>query len=151
MENYHNKKKDVVIISGNDIPRIIEMNEELTRNNNELANRNHEILTKHKIKSIDVVGSIGSGKTSVISKIASILSEKKKIYVICGDITLRLDADRIQKYGAKTIQINTGRECALNAYHIKKVLDALPLDEIDLRIVEMLKFNMSLRFHSWNG
>ncbi|MBD3350222.1 MAG: hydrogenase nickel incorporation protein HypB [Candidatus Lokiarchaeota archaeon] len=119
-----------------EIPRIIEMNEDLTRDNEELAERNHKKLKKHNIKSIDVVGSIGSGKTSIISMIAEKFHTDKKIYVICGDITTRIDADRIEAHGAKTIQINTGRECALNAYHIDKVINSLPLPDIELLIIE---------------
>lgn len=112
------------------------MNEEITRDNNELASRNSKILKEHNILSIDVVGAIGAGKTALLEKIAEHLKDKKRVYVICGDITLRIDADRIQEHGAKTLQINTGRECALNAYHISKVLKALPLNEIDILFIE---------------
>lgn len=112
------------------------MNEEITKNNNELAERNSKILADHNILSIDVVGAIGAGKTALLEKISEYLKDKKKVYVICGDITLRIDADRIQEHGAKTLQINTGRECALNAYHISKVLKALPLNDIDILFIE---------------
>ncbi|MHA1819071.1 MAG: hydrogenase nickel incorporation protein HypB [Promethearchaeota archaeon] len=118
------------------IPRIIEMNEDLTRNNEELAERNHAIFKKHNIKTFDIVGAIGAGKTAILEKLTEELSKDKKVYVICGDITLRLDADRIEQHGAKTIQINTGRECALNAYHIQKVIKNLPLDNVDYLFVE---------------
>ncbi|MBN2155062.1 MAG: hydrogenase nickel incorporation protein HypB [Candidatus Lokiarchaeota archaeon] len=118
------------------MPRILEMNEDLTRDNNELASRNHKILSSHKIKTFDIVGAIGAGKTAILEKIVEHVSKDKKIYVICGDVTTRIDADRIEQHGASTIQINTGRECALNAYHIHKVIQSLPLEAIDVLFIE---------------
>ncbi|MHA1393679.1 MAG: hydrogenase nickel incorporation protein HypB [Promethearchaeota archaeon] len=112
------------------------MNEDLTQRNEELAKQNYKLLKEYNIKSYDIVGAIGAGKTAILEKIAEHAKNKKRIYVICGDITLRLDADRIQQHGAKTLQINTGRECALNAYHIYKVLQTLPLDQIDALFIE---------------
>ena len=112
------------------------MNEDLTRDNEELAVRNKAIFHGHNIKTFDVVGAIGAGKTLVLEKIVQQITPKKRVSVICGDVTLRLDADRIQKMGANTIQINTGRECALNAYHIQKAIKAIPLDDVDIVFIE---------------
>jgi hydrogenase nickel incorporation protein HypB len=88
------------------------------------------------IKSVDIVGAIGAGKTAIIEKIVELLSKKYKILVICGDITTRVDADRIQAHNAETIQINTGRECALNAYHIHQILKNRDLNNYDLVFIE---------------
>jgi hydrogenase nickel incorporation protein HypB len=119
-----------------EIARIIELNEDLLKDNEELASRNNKIFENNNIKSFDVVGAIGAGKTAILERVVKHISKNKRVYVICGDITLRIDADRIQKHGGKTIQINTGRECALNAYHISKVLSALPLNEVDVLFIE---------------
>jgi hydrogenase nickel incorporation protein HypB len=121
-----------------DIGPIIEMNEDILRDNLELANRNNAIFHKYGIKSIDIVGAIGSGKTTIIEKIAELFHNEMKIHVICGDVATSIDSDRIEKHGAKTYQINTGKECALNAYHIKEVLKnrIVALDDIDLLIIE---------------
>jgi len=121
-----------------DIGPIIEMNEDILRDNLELANRNNAIFKKYGIKSIDIVGAIGSGKTTIIEKLAELFHNDLKIYVICGDVATSIDSDRIEKHGAKTYQINTGKECALNAYHIKEVLKnrIASLNDIDLLIIE---------------
>jgi len=119
-----------------EIARIIELNEDLLKDNEELASRNNKIFENYNIKSFDVVGAIGAGKTAILERVVQHISKNKRVYVICGDITLRIDADRIQQHGGKTIQINTGRECALNAYHISKVLKALPLNEVDVLFIE---------------
>jgi len=119
-----------------EIGRIIELNEDLLKNNADLASMNKNTLEKYNIKSFDVVGAIGAGKTELLERTVERISGKKKVMVICGDITLRIDADRIQKHGGKTIQINTGRECALNAYHINKVIKSIPLEEVDILFIE---------------
>ncbi|MFX1344083.1 MAG: hydrogenase nickel incorporation protein HypB [Promethearchaeota archaeon] len=115
---------------------VVQTKMEVEKDNELLAQRNNEELKEHKIKSVDIVGAIGAGKTAIIEKMVEILSEKYRILVICGDITTRLDADRIQSYNAETIQINTGRECALNAYHIHQIIENKDLDNYDLLFIE---------------
>lgn len=106
------------------------------KDNDLLAKKINEELVENNIKSIDIVGAIGAGKTALLEKIAEKLSTKYRILVICGDITTRVDADRIEKYNVETIQINTGRECALNAYHIHKIIKNKDLKDYDLIFVE---------------
>jgi hydrogenase nickel incorporation protein HypB len=115
---------------------VVQTKREVEKDNELLAQRNNEELKEYNIKSIDVVGAIGAGKTLLIEKIVEVLSKKYRILVICGDITTRVDADRIQAHGAETIQINTGRECALNAYHIHKIIENKDLNSFDLLFVE---------------
>ena len=115
---------------------VVQTKMKVKKDNELLARQNNEELKEHNIKSIDIVGAIGSGKTAIIEKIVEIISEKYRILVICGDITTRVDADRIQAHNAETIQINTGRECALNAYHIHRIIENKDLDDYDLLFIE---------------
>jgi hydrogenase nickel incorporation protein HypB len=115
---------------------VIDTKKEVEKDNDLLAEQTNSKLKTRGIKSIDVVGAIGAGKTALLEKLTEKLSEKYKILVICGDITTRVDADRIEKNKVKTIQINTGRECALNAYHIHQVLDNQDLDNYNLIFIE---------------
>lgn len=115
---------------------VVQTKMKVKEDNELLARQNNEELKEHKIKSVDIVGAIGAGKTALIEKIVEILSEKYRILVICGDITTRVDADRIQAHNAESIQINTGRECALNAYHIHKIIENKDLDDYDLLFIE---------------
>jgi hydrogenase nickel incorporation protein HypB len=109
--------------------KIIELNEDLIENNERLANQNNQILKDNEIRSFDVVGAIGAGKTALLEIISERLAKKFKILVINGDVATRIDADRIEQHGAKTIQVNTGRECALNAFHISQILKNIDLKE----------------------
>lgn len=109
--------------------KIIELNEDLIENNERLADQNNQILKDNEIRSFDIVGAIGAGKTALLEIIAERLAKKFKILVINGDVATRIDADRIEQHGAKTIQVNTGRECALNAFHISQILKNIDLKE----------------------
>ncbi|MFX1457164.1 MAG: hydrogenase nickel incorporation protein HypB, partial [Promethearchaeota archaeon] len=115
---------------------VVQTKMEVEKDNENLAQLNNQALKKFNVKSIDIVGAIGAGKTAIIEKIVEKLSKKYRILVICGDITTRVDADRIQSHNAETIQINTGRECALNAYHIHQIIENKDLDKIDLLFIE---------------
>jgi len=116
--------------------RIIELNEDLIANNDSLAEQNRKILKELKIKSVDFVGAIGAGKTAIIESIVKEISKEYRILVVNGDVTTRIDADRIEKHGVSTIQINTGRECALNSYHISQVIKNYDLHQINLVFIE---------------
>ena len=113
------------------VSKIIELNEDLIENNERLANDNNQSLKKYNIKSFDIVGAIGAGKTAILEILSEKLSTKYKILVINGDVATRIDADRIQQHGVKTIQINTGRECALNSYHISQVIKNIDLKDYE--------------------
>ncbi len=116
--------------------KIIELNEDLIENNDRLAAQNSKLLRKKNIRAFDFVGAIGAGKTAIIESIVKRISNEYKVLVINGDVTTRIDADRIEQHGVKTIQINTGRECALNSYHISQVINHYDLSEIDILFIE---------------
>jgi hydrogenase nickel incorporation protein HypB len=118
------------------LSKIIELNEDLIENNENLAAQNKELFLKYNIKSFDIVGAIGAGKTAILEAISKEVSKNKRVLVINGDVTTRIDADRIEKHGVKTIQINTGRECALNSYHISQVINNLDLTEYNVIFIE---------------
>ncbi len=115
---------------------VIQMKKEVERENDLLAERINKTFIENNIKTFDIVGAIGAGKTAIMEKICEKISSKYRILVICGDITTRVDADRIEKHNAETVQINTGRECALNAYHIHQIIKHKDLNDYDLIFIE---------------
>ncbi|MBY9010387.1 MAG: hydrogenase nickel incorporation protein HypB [Candidatus Lokiarchaeota archaeon] len=115
---------------------VIETKKAVEKDNDLLANIIHQKFKDSNIKSYDIVGAIGAGKTALLEKILEKLSSKYRVLVICGDITTRVDADRIKKHKAETIQINTGRECALNAYHIHQIIKNKDLNNYDVVFIE---------------
>lgn len=119
-----------------EISRIVELNEDLIQDNDKLAAQNNQILEENGIKSFDIVGAIGAGKTAILELLCEKLSKDNRILVINGDVATRVDADRIEQHGAKTIQINTGRECALNSYHISQIIKNTDLSDYDVLFIE---------------
>ena len=114
----------------------IELEESILAENRKIASDNRETLKKHNIIAIDVMGSIGSGKTSIIELFVEKLKGRRKVAVIEGDLTTTIDSDRIAKHGVEVIQINTGKECHLDANLVKGALEELNLNELDLIFIE---------------
>ncbi|MEM1657641.1 MAG: hydrogenase nickel incorporation protein HypB [Candidatus Jordarchaeales archaeon] len=115
---------------------IVSIEENLIKANEKAASEINNIFRKRNIKSFDIVGSVGAGKTSLLEKIVEVLKKKYRIAVITGDVTTRIDADRISRHGVETLQINTGRECALTAFFLKEALKKINLDNVDVLFVE---------------
>ncbi|MFX1562506.1 MAG: hydrogenase nickel incorporation protein HypB [Promethearchaeota archaeon] len=115
----------------------IQLQENFMERNRRLSQDNRTLFDKHGIRTINILGSVGSGKTSLIEAIIQTLAEKRnEILVIAGDVTTTIDADRIAKHGVQTIQINTGVECHLDARLIQKALQTVDLTTAKIIIIE---------------
>ena len=131
------KELESINLSSDEIrDSVVSTKQQVEKQNEQLANKINTDLKEHGIKSYDIVGAIGAGKTEIISQIVEKINSKYKILVICGDITTRVDADRIEAHNAETVQINTGRECALNAYHIHQIIKNKDMQEYDILFIE---------------
>lgn len=129
------KHTEIVTSSDNEVFDI-ELEANILKANMDLALENHAKLKEYGITAIDVMGSVGSGKTSLIKAIVSLLKETHRIAVIEGDVTTTIDADIIASEGVPTVQVNTGKECHLDANLIKKALARMRLSELDLIFIE---------------
>jgi len=114
----------------------IELDENLKRANDQIAEENRRILEMHGVRAVDVMGSIGSGKTSLIEQLVRYLRGKYRIAAFKGDLTTRIDAERISSLGVQTVQINTGRECHLDANLVRKALAKIDLKMVDVIFIE---------------
>ncbi len=103
--------------------------------NDRIAMENRKIFDRTGLFVINLMSGPGAGKTSLLERT---LAGRKdlRIGVIEGDIAGSDDAERIEKFGAPVVQINTGGACHLDANMISEVLADLPLDEIDLLFIE---------------
>jgi hydrogenase nickel incorporation protein HypB len=82
------------------------------------------------------MASPGAGKTSLILRTIEVLRGRFQLGVIEGDLAGRLDADKVAATGTPVIQINTGGNCHLDAPQIRSALDQLPLEDLDLLLIE---------------
>jgi len=114
----------------------IELEEDFLKANRDIANKVRERLNRSKVLAIDVMGSVGSGKTSLIESAVEKLKERYRIAMIAGDVTTTIDADRVERHGVPTVQINTGKECHLDANLVGKALNKLSLSDLDLLFIE---------------
>ncbi|MCQ5337187.1 MAG: hydrogenase nickel incorporation protein HypB [Candidatus Methanomethylicia archaeon] len=114
----------------------IELEEDFLKANEKIANLNRKMFDRYNVKVFDIMGSIGSGKTTIIERLVEILKEKYRIGVIAGDTSTTIDAERISKYGVPSIQINTGKECHLDALMVRKAAKNLLRKNIDIIFIE---------------
>jgi hydrogenase nickel incorporation protein HypB len=114
----------------------IEPGTDILQVNEKLALKNRELLRKHNVKAIDIMGSIGAGKTSLIEKLVQTLKKKYRIAVFKGDLTTTIDAEQIGRHGVEVVAINTGRECHLDANLVAKAVERINLEEVDLLFIE---------------
>ena len=115
---------------------VINVNKDVLKANNELACSNRKLLDRHGIFAINIMGAIGSGKTTLIEEAINGLKERYKIAVIAGDVVAHMDASRFDKLGVTTVAANTGRECHLDAKLVKKSLANINLEDIDILFIE---------------
>ena len=115
----------------------VEMERDILAANRELADENHDLLRLHTIKSFDVMGAIGSGKTLLIEKIIDELKKRGlNVAAIAGDVAGHDDYDRFVSHGVIGENISTGKECHLDAHLVQHAIEKLPLDKIDVIFVE---------------
>jgi hydrogenase nickel incorporation protein HypB len=114
----------------------IELEESLLLKNKSLAKANRETLDRHNVRAVDILGSIGSGKTTLIQQMVGRLKGSCRTAAIAGDLTTTIDADRIKQAGAEVIQINTGKECHLDARLVENAMNELDLNGLDMLFIE---------------
>jgi hydrogenase nickel incorporation protein HypB len=114
----------------------IELEKDLLAKNKSLARENRKKFDHSNILAIDIMGSIGSGKTSLIKAILRKLRMGEKVAVIAGDLTTTIDAERIEAEGARVIQVNTGKECHLDANLIRRAIDKMKLNDVKVLFIE---------------
>ena len=109
--------------------------EKITKANDEVAALNLSRLDNSDIFSINIMASPGAGKTSLIERTLPMITSRFRLGVIEGDLATDLDAARAAAAGAVSVQITTG-SCHMDAPMVKQGLDELPLDDLNVIIVE---------------
>ena len=114
----------------------VQVMQDILGKNDRIAAENQALFADKKIFALNLMGSPGSGKTSLLEKTMAALKDELKMAVIEGDLFTSKDADRIAKYDVPVIQINTSGGCHLDAPMVQKVLREMDLDALDLLIIE---------------
>jgi len=117
----------------------IEVIQNVLEANDTIANRNRQLLDKHRIFVINIMSAPGAGKTSLILQTLARLKGKLNIAVIEGDVASTVDAEKVQSKAKVVVQINTRNmpeSCSLMAAMIESALKDMPLDDIGLILIE---------------
>jgi hydrogenase nickel incorporation protein HypB len=124
------------IIPSGDKSVEIDLSENLFKTNEQIARENLGLLDRSGVFAVDILGSIGSGKTTIVQQLVRRLKDRFRVASIAGDLTTTIDADRIRTAGAEVIQINTGGECHLDANIVRSTLTAMDLENLDVLLIE---------------
>ena len=104
--------------------------------NDHQAQHNREHFDQHRVFTINLMSSPGSGKTSLLEATIDALAGDLNIAVIEGDLETENDAARIREKGVPAIQICTGSACHLDAHLVHTALHELTLEDLDVLFVE---------------
>ena len=114
--------------------------ETILAENDRTADRNRADFASAGVTTVNLMSSPGAGKTTLLKRTITTLGETLRIGVLEGDIATSLDADQLEGLGAPVSLVNTsagfGGECHLDATMVRSGLTRLPLDELDLLVIE---------------
>ncbi len=113
----------------------VEIAEGLLSANERLAQRNRAWFERLGVKAINLVGSPGAGKTSLIEATVKDL-RGKRVAVIEGDPETRRDAERLAALGIPVAAVTTGGVCHLDARMVHQAFHDLEAHRPDLLFIE---------------
>ena len=117
-------------------PEVIRLEQDILAKNNQLAAQNREWFQRQHILALNVLGSPGAGKTSLLVRTITDLGATLPCFVVEGDQATRHDADRITGAGGAAVQINTGPGCHLEADMLAGGLEKLQPEPASLLFIE---------------
>jgi hydrogenase nickel incorporation protein HypB len=107
--------------------------------NNTIARANRDDFDRAGVAVVNLMSAPGAGKTSLLEAVVRDL-DGVRVAVLEGDVQGSIDADRLASLHVPVTQLNTdagfGGECHLDANMVRSALPEIPLDDVDLLVVE---------------
>ena len=120
-----------------DSVKVIEIKKSVFASNEEDAALLRKELKDKGVFLLNLMSSPGSGKTTTLIRTIGLLKDKLRMAVMEADIDSDVDALKIkQATGIPSIQLHTGGMCHLDAEMTRQGLDNVPLENLDLVILE---------------
>lgn len=94
------------------------------------------LYRENGLRTIGLLGSPGSGKTTLLEHLLPRLMQKVRVAVIEGDLATDNDARRIERTGARAVQIITDGACHLDSRMVQQALAQLDLSALELLFIE---------------
>ena len=111
--------------------------------NNTIASANRSDFDRSDVTVVNLMSAPGAGKTTLLERSLEGIAEEDpplRVGVLEGDVQGSFDADRLSVLHIPVVQLNTdngfGGECHLDANMVRSALPAVPLDDMDVLIVE---------------
>jgi hydrogenase nickel incorporation protein HypB len=104
--------------------------------NDQLAEENRRSYQSAGVFCLNLVGSPGCGKTTLLEGLFQQLGESASAAVIEGDIAGQVDAERMTEIGIPVVQINTDGMCHLDANMVAAASEDLDLSALDMLLIE---------------
>ncbi len=116
--------------------------------NETIARANRADFDRAGVRVVNLMSAPGAGKTTLLERVLadglldtrSPGGRRPRAGVLEGDVQGSLDAERLSLRHIPVTQLNTdpgfGGECHLDANMVRSALPAVPLDEIDLLVIE---------------
>jgi hydrogenase nickel incorporation protein HypB len=107
--------------------------------NDTIAMANRDDFDRAGVAVVNLMSAPGAGKTTLLERALPGLPGVR-VGVLEGDVAGSLDADRLSRLHVPVTQLNTdqgfGGECHLDANMVRSALPEVPLEEIDLLVIE---------------
>ena len=114
----------------------IKIHDRILQANIRIAERNRELFKDKGVTVLNLIGGPGVGKTALLEATIPLLLKRFRVGVIEGDIYTSRDSERILALDVPVVQINTKGACHLDGNMVESVLSDLPLDELDIVLIE---------------
>ncbi|MFC1497990.1 hydrogenase nickel incorporation protein HypB [Verrucomicrobiota bacterium] len=114
----------------------IKVYKDLMGENEVWAEKTRAILAKKGLRMLNLIGSPGCGKTTLLENMVNRLNGHVRFAVLEGDVETTRDAERLARLGVPVSQLLTSGSCHLEAKLVHHALCDLSLDDLDLVIVE---------------
>ncbi len=105
------------------------------RNDNAAA-ENRAAFDRLGITCVNILSGAGAGKTTLLESLIPLLAPSRRVGVLEGDVATTRDAERIARLGVPVTQLLTDGGCHLTATLVQHALAKMPMDRLDLLIVE---------------
>ena len=114
--------------------KIVTLQQSIMAEDEKFAAAIREENRKRGLLMVNLIGSPGCGKTTLLEKTAELGGFS--FAVIEGDLATDRDAERLAGWDIPVVQINTAGGCHLEANIDQKAMESLPLDLVDVLFIE---------------
>ena len=112
----------------------MDMEKNILEENEKIAKSNSDLFQEKGVRAFNILGAIGSGKTSLIERLKEGMDQK--VGALAGDLNGKDDYERFKKKDMPAVAINPGKDCHLDAHYVNHGLEDIDLEVLDFLFIE---------------